>query len=156
MHFNTLLPVCMTSVREVRRSFPLLILTETRENVSAFIFFFLLLELNSSIKTRVRVHFFDYFSARQSPVFMLCMQHCITFLLYNVQLPYFAILVLLISQRLEKTSTLVLSLMSLVWSEYSYQKLVYACFSLWQQNNTVKATGAKQQINMPNLQQTTE
>lgn len=47
--------------------------------------------------------------------------------------------------------------MSLVWSEYSYQKLVYACFSLWQQNNTVKATGEKQQhINMPNLQQTTE
>lgn len=42
MHFNTLSPVCMTSVREVRRSFPLLILTETRENVSAFsvLFFF--------------------------------------------------------------------------------------------------------------------
>lgn len=127
-----------------------------QEKMCQLSFFFLLLELNSSIKTRVRVHFFDYFSARQSPVFTLCMQHCITFLLYNVQLPYFAILVLLISQRLEKTSTLVLSLMSLVWSEYSYQKLVYACFSLWQQNNTVKATGAKQQINMPNLQQTTE
>lgn len=85
------------------------------------------------------------------------MQHCVTFLLYNVQLPYFAIHVLLTGQRLEKTSTLVLSLMSLVWSEYSYQKFVYACFSLWQQNNTVKATGEKQQqINMPNLQQTTE